>query len=304
MTEQRKGEVIVLSQTFIWGFFPIITILTYAKLSGLASLGWSIVFAALFFGAILIARKKVKELANLQLWKYAIAIAFFNGVMYYGLVFIGLTKTTAGNSSIVALFEILTSFIFFHLIRKDIISKEHTFGAGLMVLGAMIVLWPNFSHFNIGDILILAATFFTPMGNFAQQKARKIASSESILFARSILTFPIVFGLSALLGQHASSADVRSSLVFLLINGAIIFGISKIMWLEAIHRIAVTKALALGSVSPLVTLIFAWLLLKQTPNAWQLASLVPMIFGIFLLTDQLKLRGFKLELKNGSNFVP
>ncbi len=290
MTEQRKGESIILAQTFIWGFFPIVTILTYAKLSGLASLSWSIVFAAIFFGIIVLLRKKVKELANLQLWKYALAIAFFNGLMYYGLVFVGLTKTTAGNSSIVALFEILTSFIFFHIIRKDHVSKEHTLGAGLMVLGALIVLWPNFTHFNVGDILILAATFFTPMGNSAQQKARKIASSETILFARSILTFPIVFGLSAILGQHTSFADVRSSLLFLLINGAIIFGVSKIMWLEGIHRIAVTKALALSSVSPLFTLIFAWLLLHQTPNAWQLASLIPMVFGVFLLTDQLKLK--------------
>jgi drug/metabolite transporter (DMT)-like permease len=67
------------------------------------------------------------------------------------------------------------------------------------------------------------------------------------------------------------------------------------MWLEGIHRIAVTKALALGSISPVFTLIFAWLLLNQTPNVWQLTSLVPMIFGIFLLTDQLKLSKSKID---------
>jgi drug/metabolite transporter (DMT)-like permease len=295
MTEKQKGEGIILLQTVIWGFFPIITVLTYAKLTGLASLSWSIVVTTIFFGVILVLRNKIKELANLQLWKYALAIAFFNGLMYYGLVFVGLTYTTAGNLSIVSLFEILTSFVFFHIIRKDHVSKEHTIGAGLMLLGAFIVLWPNFTHFNLGDILVLSATFFPPLGNLAQQKARKIASSESVLFARSVLTFPIVFLLSIILSQTASFADIKSSLIFLLINGVIIFGLAKIMWLEGIHRIAVTKALALGSISPVFTLIFAWLLLNQTPNVWQLTSLVPMIFGIFLLTDQLKLSKSKID---------
>ena len=290
LRERRQGEWIILSQTFIWGFFPVITILTYAKLPSLISLAWSVFFAALFFGVVMIYRKTWRELANAQLWKYALAVAFFIGLLYYGFIFIGLTKTTAGNESIVALFEIFTSFIFFHLIRKDHISKEHTFGAMFMIVGAIIVLSPNFSNFNIGDIFVIIATFFAPAGNFYQQKSRKIASSETIMFARSVLTFPIILALGAVLGVYTSFTDLRSSLGFLLINGIIIFGVSKIMWIEGIHRISVTKALSLSSVAPLFTLIFAWIFLHQTPNVWQLSSLVPMLFGIFLLTDQLKLK--------------
>jgi 4-amino-4-deoxy-L-arabinose transferase-like glycosyltransferase len=52
MTEKQKGESIILLQTVIWGFFPIITVLTYAKLTGLASLSWSIVVTTIFFGII------------------------------------------------------------------------------------------------------------------------------------------------------------------------------------------------------------------------------------------------------------
>ena len=52
---------------------------------------------------------------------------------------------------------------------------------------------------------------------------------------------------------------VSSSLLFLVINGVLLLGVSKILWIEGIHRINVTKANALNSLGPLLTLLFAWL---------------------------------------------
>ena len=69
----------------------------------------------------------------------------------------------------------------------------------------------------------------------------------------------------------------------LLLNGVVIFGISKIFWVEGIHRMSVTKANALSSLNPFITLIFAWLLLKDAPTVWQLSALAPMILGVILL---------------------
>ncbi len=79
-------------------------------------------------------------------------------------------------------------------------------------------------------------------------------------------------------------------MIFLLANGVLIFGVSKILWLEGISRISVTKALALGSLAPLFTLFIAWIVLKQAPTAWQIASLAPFFLGVLLLTNNLKFR--------------
>ena len=289
-TDERKGEVLIFSEAFIWGLFPVITVLSYAKLPRLISLAYSTLFAALSFGVLVIYRKTWSDFANPQLWKYVLGIVFFIGILFYSLYFTGLTKTTAGNAGIIALFEIFTSFLFFHVLRKDHISMEHIVGAICMLVGAVIILAPNFTMFNAGDIFVLAATFCAPAGNLFQQKARKIARPESILFLRSLLAFPAVLIIANVLGIHAPLSDVRDSLLFLLINGVVLFGLTKIMWLEAIHRISVTKAMSLSSISCLFTLIFAWLFLHQAPNAWQLISLAPMLLGVFLLTDQFKLR--------------
>jgi len=287
--EERKGELFIFSEAVLWSFFPIVTVLTYSALPSLASLAWSTLFAAMSFGALVLYRKTWRELLNPILWRYIFFIVLFLGVLFYYFFFTGLSKTTAGNAGIIALFEIFTSFLFFHVLRDETISRDHKLGALLMVVGAIIVLAPNFSSIKTGDFFILAATFCAPWGNLFQQRARKIASSESILFLRSILSVPILFVLAAALGASAPLDSVKSSLPFLIINGAVLLGFSKILWIEGIHRISVTKANALNSITPLLTLLLAWPILHEIPSAWQLFSLIPLLVGTLLLTNQIKI---------------
>lgn len=288
-SEERKGEWYIYPQVILWGLFPVITVLSYATVPSLISYAWSSIFAALFFAGLVTFRGKWSELLNLELWKYSAYIILFIGILYYGLFFVGLTMTSPGNAAIIALFEIFTSFVFFHVIRRDQISGTHIIGAGLMLTGAIIVLGRNFSGINLGDVLILAATAAAPAGNLFQQRARLIASSEAIMLVRTLATIPIIFALAYLLKMHASLADVQASLLFLVINGVLLFGFTKLLWIEAIHRISVTKANALSSLAPLATLVFAWIFLTQLPTVWQLLSLVPFMLGTLLLTDHIRL---------------
>lgn len=292
--EKKKGEMFIFIEGFLWAFFPIIAILSYGKLPSLISLAYSTLFSSIFFGIIVLYKKKWKEFLNPLLWKYVILVVFFIGVLYYGFFYIGLTQTTAGNASIIALFEIFTSFFLFHIFKKETISFDYKIGILLMIIGAVIVLGRDFGKVNIGDIFILAATFCAPMGNYYQQKVIKIASSETIMFLRNLLSFPIIFLIAYFLNQHASFENVKSSLLFLLVNGVLIFGISKLLWIEAIHRISVTKALALNSLTPLLTLFVAWIFLKQVPNSWQFISLIPLFIGVLFLTDNLRFSKVKI----------
>ena len=290
MKEERKGESFIFFSSFIWGFFPIVTILSYKSVPSFISLALSTFLASVPFFIILLFKRKFFELKNPLLWKYILYIVIFNSIFYYSFFYFGLTRTTPGNASIIALFEVLTSFVFFHLLRKEHFSLESKIGASLMVIGATIVLVPNFTSFNLGDLFILLATFFAPIGNLFQQKAKKISSTETILFLRNIAATPVLFLLAYLFGQYLQSSQIKESLWFLILNGIIILGLSKIFWVEGISRISVTKAISLSSLAPLFTLVFAWLILHQVPTFWQITSLVPFFFGILLLTNNLKLK--------------
>jgi drug/metabolite transporter (DMT)-like permease len=284
MSEEKKGEFFIFSQVPIWACFPIVTALSYAHVPPLISLGWSTLFSAFLFAVLVAFRGRWRELANPLLWRYAVLIAFFIGFLFYGLYFFGLAHTSPGNAALIAQLEIFTSFLFFNIIRKEAFSLSHRIGAALMIIGAGLVLAPNMSGVNMGDILIFAAVFIPPFGNLYQQKARKLASSESVMLLRSVLACLIIFPLAYISGERAAPADLIASLPFLALNGFLILGLSKIFWIEAIHRISVTKANALSSLSPFVTLLIAWIVLSQEPTVWQISSLIPLIIGTLLLT--------------------
>ena len=256
----------------------------------MVSLTISTFLTSIIFFIVILYKGKLHELKNTLLWRYISIVVIFIGIFYYGFYYFGLTHTTPGNAVIIALFEVFTSYVFFHLIRKEHFSFESKIGAILMIIGALIVLTPNFSSINLGDIFILLATFFSPIGNLYQQKAKSISSTETILFLRSITATPFLLLIAFMFGQHFQLQPIKESFLLLVLNGFIMLGLSKVFWLEGISRISVTKASALSSLAPLFTLFVAWLLLGHIPTIWQVASLIPFFFGILLLTNNLKLK--------------
>lgn len=289
-SEKQKGEIYILSATLLGAFFPIVAVLSFSSVPPLLSLGWSTAISTLFFAVMMAYKRKWHELKDPLVWKYSLFVVLFIGVLLYGLFFLGLEKTTPGNAAIINLFAVFTSFLFFNVWRREPISFEYKCGAALMLLGALIVLAPGFSSINIGDFLIFIAMFCAPPGNLYQRKAREIASSETVMFLRSLLSVPFIFLLALMLQEHASLTDVQAALPYLLLNGVLILGLSKIFWIEAIHRMLVTKAEAFNTVTPFLTLLFAYVLLHQAPTLWQLAALLPIVLGVLLLTDQIGFR--------------
>lgn len=279
----KSGESFIFAEAGLWALFPIVTTFALAGLSPMWALCLSTLFATIFFALIMFWRSKFFELKKQGIWRYVFLMAFFIGWMYYGLYFFALKYTSSGNAAIIATTELCFTYFLFNVWKKEYFSKVHTFGAALILLAAAVIVFPKSGFsFKGGDVLIFLAAAMAPFGNYFQQKLRREISSETMMFLRSILTFPLFF----ILAFFASGLPAVSPKLWLLLilNGTLILGLSKIFWLEGIHLISVTKAAALGSITPALTLIFAWILLGQNPTLWQIFALIPLIFGVKLLT--------------------
>lgn len=297
MTEERKGELFILGETVLWSLFPIITVMTFAGIMPLVSLAWTTGISTFFFLAVMLVKGTWKEVTNATAWKYATFITLFIGVGFYGLFYLGLQYTTPGNASILALCESLTTYVFFNLLRGEKFPVEHIIGALFMVFGAFIVVGKDFTSLALGDFLILAAMCVSPYGNMYQKKCREIVSSETVMFLRSLMSTFAIGALVLLFGQSLSLEGSEAVWPFLILNGVVIFGLSKLFWIEGIHRISVTKAILLQCITPLSTLFFAWLILSQTPTVWQVSALVPFILGVIFLTANFRVS----QLRNPFN---
>ena len=213
--------------------------------------------------------------------------AFVLGILFYVLFFLGLKSTSAGNAAIIGLTEILSSFLLFgFILHIEKYTKIAFLGAAFLILGTFFVLFQKGFHLNLGDILILVAFIIAPIGNYYQQKSRKLVSSETILFVRILVSTIALFIISIFIEPIPSSAAVISQLPLLIFIGVGIMGVAKLLWIEGIHRIPVAKAVSINAVSPAFTLAIAFFVLNEVPSWWQILGFIPMFFGAYLILNK------------------
>lgn len=288
VSKEKKGELYVLLEASLWGLFPVVTVLTQAKLPSLIILGFGSLFSCFFFALVMTVRKKWHELTQRQALVDILLATGILGILFYILFIFGLKYTSPGNAGIIELTQIFFSYLFFHTWRKETVLKPHIIGAILVVIGVLIIFYPNVHGLHLGDVLILLAAGIAPFGNFFQRRARKYVSSETILFIRSLISSILIFLLAYLFHNTFSYANLRSVFVLVLINGVLLLGYSKILWIESIHRISVMKANALSSIAPLLTLFYAWILLHRSPTIYQIMAFVPIFIGVLFLSKKNK----------------
>ena len=63
-------------------------------------------------------------------------------------------------------------------------------------------------------------------------------------------------------------------------------GVSKVLWVESIHRIPISKAVAMNSIAPLVTLAVAAWVLDEQAQWYQWLGCLPLMLGCWMLVSR------------------
>ena len=284
---ERSGELFMLAFAFSEGWFPIITIIALQYITPIFVYSFTLIFATMSFMALLVMRKKTRELIFWQAYKNLLLVSLLMSIMF-ACIYIGLSYTSAGNMAVLIFLQVFFSFLYFNLFGREKFSRIHLSGAILMVFGALIILFPDKFIFNVGDLLILIAAAIAPIANLFQKRARKQVSSETILAFRSIVALPVLLLLAFLTEPIPSLPDLISALPYIAVSGLLLMGLSKIFWVESIHRISITKASAMAALIPVFTLFFAYLTLNEIPGYSQFAGILPVLLGGYLITRKTK----------------
>ncbi len=284
-TNERKGELYIVAEALLWSLFPVVTILTFTDVSPLFSAALNTLISSLFFALVLTVKGGWRQFRNCPPWKDILVSTLFIGIILYAFFFLGLRHTTAGNAAIMGLMEVFFSFFILGVVIKhESLIPSQLFGGACMVAGALFILLPKASGWHSGDLLVLAGTAFPPIGNMFAQRARARVSGEFILFARSIISGLFLLALAFVFEPAPAMQHMAASWQFLFLNGLILFGVSKILWIEGIRLIPITKAISLASIGPLFTLVFAYFILSERVTIYQIAGFVPIAIGIYILT--------------------
>jgi drug/metabolite transporter (DMT)-like permease len=283
VTRQREGELYALILSVLESWFPILSLFAIKTIGALNTYFFVVVIAT----AVLMVVLKAKEGYGGMLLKAALPdllwTSFYITALFL-LIFIGLRYTTAGNMAVILTLQLLFSYLYFNLFGSERMDALHTFAAFLMGAGAMIVLFPQHYRFNPGDLLVLIAAAIAPLANYYQKRARTHVSSLTILTFRNLAALPFLFLAALLIEGFPSEADLMTALPYVTAVALLVYVLAKILWIEALHRIGITKLSAMIALMPLFTLLFAYPTLHEVPSSRQLLGILPILIGAVLIT--------------------
>ncbi len=280
---RRRGDLYALTLSVLEGVFPVLTLVTVTALGALHAYFYTIVVATVALALLLWWRGGWLELFDRQARRDLLLTSLFITSLFV-LIFIALRYTSAGHVAVILVLQLFFSWLYFNAIGGEAMAPLHTLGAASMGLGAVVILFPDDLQVNFGDWLALAAAAIAPVANHFQQRARRRVSSLAVLTFRNAVALPVLGLLAWWLEPPASPwADLR---VFgwLLANALLIFVLAKILWVEALNHISVTRLSAMASFIPVFTVVFAWLLLGELPGMRQVVGMLPVVAGAWLMT--------------------
>lgn len=286
ITPARKGEIFTLTLTLIEAWFPIFAFFSVAALGGLHAYFYSLALSAVFLAIWWIFRKKQYEIKNTRAYKDLALTSFFITSLF-ALTFIGLQYTSANNVAILLFLQILFSYLFLGRSEGERLNKKQTFGALLMTIGALFVLFPEQLKLQLGDGLVLLAAMIAPIANKYQKRARSYVSAETVLLTRSVIALPFIYILALYFEKSVTWEEVQAQWIWISLTAFLVFFISKLLWVEAIYLLPITKVNALFAFAPLMTMILSYFFLQEIPTSGQIFGILPILLGSYLVTRNL-----------------
>jgi len=111
----------------------------------------------------------------------------------------------------------------------------------------------------------------------------KKIGDDVIIAGRFLYAVPIFLILSTLAGANQFEALFQPLYFALLLFLGISWALGYILWIKAIKRINLSKATVIVAPYPVLSLIFAWIILSEVPSIYQITGLILVIIGIYTI---------------------
>lgn len=279
--QEKIGVIFAFTGTAMWGIFPVlvnrgtqnIPPIMFAAITTLLAACGSFIYAAL--------KGKLHELKNKKSYASLLMVTLCIVIIPYILFFIGSSKTSGINSSLLLLSEIIFTLLFTPLIGEKTTSKK-LIGATGVFIGAILILYNGTFSLNAGDLLIIFSTATYPIGNFYAKKALNDVSPAIILLVRFFLGGLFIFFFALLAERQSNITQIMlQNWQIVLFTGLVLLGIGKVIWYEGLKRLDISKAISLSMTFPLFSLIVLIVFFKEKPSTYQWIGISIMALGVY-----------------------
>lgn len=286
--KEKEGVFLALLCVFINGAKPIlgkygvslVHPLFFAALTNLIASASLILF-------ILFRKNSIHLLFDKKFFVSLLLIGFFGTTLSNILFFYGVRLTSGINSAILMQTEPIYALFIGYLLLNEKITLRQIFSTFMIILGTLLVVYHGNLKLNWGDLLVLSSPLFLMVGHFFSKRLLSQTDLSPLFIAagRTLYGGVFLFILSQLAGinefERLKELDILGILFF---YGIVIYALSYYTFYESIKRINLSKATAILSARPAISIILAWFILKEVPDIYQMSGFFAILLGIVYLS--------------------
>lgn len=280
--EEKKGEIYILIKFVLESFVPVAAYYGATRMPQIEFLAIVTLISSLLFVAITFYYKQFHQLFDLKKWPsfflYTLAVMSAWAIIFYATKY-----SNALDTSLLLQSEILYAALIGFFLLKEKMPLAKIIGIVCITFSNIAVLFKGQISFSLANFALFTAPFIFVLGNVLAKKLQR----EGTGWAPLLLFRQLAGGLLLLVFSFSFEDTVMptANLWFFLIAFAFAgFGIGKMLWQMALHRLDVSKVTAFMGSSTIISAAIAYFWLNEVPNNYQWASIVLTIIGVgFLL---------------------
>ena len=169
------------------------------------------------------------------------------------------------------------------LLFKDSISKMNWIGLVIITLGTLgLALLQGGGKFTPGDGLGMLAGILYAVGSSMGRRILRHTTISAFIFSRNLLGGIIFFWLAIILYGSDHFADAFSVDLWLVMTvyAALVVVLGQITWFRAVTSLSSGVVSAWSALTPVLGILFAYLLLHEVPNMTQWTAVAIILGGM------------------------
>lgn len=283
LSQERIGLIFVGIVIIAAAIAPVVTKLAVTALNPLFAASMASLLGCIISLVFLAKDRKLGVIFDRSNLPSLFFVGFFGAVAYL-LFFSGVRLTSGINAAVLLQAEsVYALFLGYFILREKITIKQIVFTL-MIIAGVASVIYNGTAALNLGYLLILATTLFYQISHVIARKKMDKIGIFAVHAGRYLFGGLVLLMLSTVFGQNqfALLAEPRNLLIVLAL-GFVVAWLSTIAFYTAIQRINLSKVTAMIMPYPVLSIVLAWLVLKEVPSLYQIAGLIIMLAGVFFL---------------------
>ena len=284
-------DALLLSTVLIWGFNYAIVKMTFRYFHPIAfnAVRFTVSSAAMFL--VLKMRGEGLRIASHDI-RRILWLGFIANAFYQFLFVLGLARTGAGNGALIMALSPVFAFLIGVAMGRERFSRGVLIGIIMSLAGvAAIVAFGSegisFAGSWRGDLLMMAASICWGWQSAESTrllgKYGPIRLTVATMIAGTAMMVPM--SLPWIIAQPWPSI---APIAWLGLGYSALLSIAYgyFVWAHALNTIGVARTSVFNNLTPIVALLAGWLLLGENPVASQMAGVVLVLVGVFIVRSR------------------